>query len=129
MCKKTKMWVFKPSPPRFSATEKEKTIAKAKELIAMHPKTIENVSRVEMRSNRIYLYELVEQFNKEGAVFTKPLINGKYLEYPYARITLLDSQGESCTTDFQRHNNQWMTIYSGTLTECITNIQNDDTWF
>ena len=82
-----------------------------------------------MRANRIYLYEMVEQINPEGAVYLKPLIDGKYLEYPYARLTLLDTQGESCTADCQRHNNQWMTIYTGTLSECIARMEDDDAWF
>ena len=129
MSKNQKAWVYKQSPPKFSASEKERILTKAKALIAKHPKVTEKVSRIEMRANRIYLYELVEQFNPEGAIFTQPLIDDKYFEFPYARITLLDIQGENCTTDFQRHNNQWMTLYSGTLAECITNIENDDTWF
>lgn len=129
MSRKQKVWMYKPSPPKFSAREKEKMLIKVKALIAIQPKITEKVSRVEMRANRIYLYELIEQFNTEGVIFTQPLIDDKYLEFPYARITLLDIQGENCTTDFQRHNNQWMTLYSGTLSECIASIENDDTWF
>ena len=82
-----KMWVYKPSAPKFTSMDKEKTIAKTKEIIAGHPKVSTKVSRIEMRANRIYLYELVEQFEQEGAVYIKPLIDGKYLEYPYARLT------------------------------------------
>jgi hypothetical protein len=84
---------------------------------------------VEIRGNRIYLHELVEQFKPEGAVYTKPLIDDKYLEFPYARITMQDAQGNNCTVDYQRHNNQWMTLYVGTLTECLNNIENDEWWF
>ena len=126
---KQQMWIYKPSPPKFSTSEKEKILAKAKEIITMQPKVSQKVTRIDMRANRIYLYELVEQFKPEGAIYIKPLINDKYLECPCARITLLDINGEKCTTDFQRHNNQWMTLYSGTLVECITNIENDDGWF
>ena len=123
------VWVYKPSPPKFCAAEKTKILAIIKELLAMYPKLTEKVSRVDMRANRIYLYELVEQSEPAGTRFTRPLINDKYLEFSYARITLLDTQGEKCTTDFQRHNNQWMTVYDGTLAECIANIEEDDVWF
>jgi len=123
------MWVYKPSPPRFNATEKSKLITKVKEMLSTHTKVSKKVSRIEMRSNRIYLYELVEQFNPEGAVYEKPLIEGKYMEYPYARITLLDKQGDNCTADFRRHTGEWITLYTGTLAECIESIENDNAWF
>ena len=124
-----KMWVYKASPPKFTAEAKEKILTKIKEIIAEHPKLSSKVSKIEMRANRIYLYELIEQFEQEGAVYIKPLIDGKYLEYPYARLTLLDTQDKKCTADFQRHNNQWMTLYTGTLSECISSIEDDDAWF
>lgn len=98
-------------------------------MIRTMPKLSQKVSRVDMRGNRIYLYELVEQLNPDGAKFIKPLIDGKYLEFPYARITLLDKQGNSSTADWQRHNNQWVTIYTGTYIECLTSIEKDENWF
>jgi hypothetical protein len=93
------------------------------------PKLSQKVSRVDMRGNRIYLYELVEQFRPEGSEFIKPLINGKYLEFPYARITLNDKFGDNSTADWQRHNNQWVTLFTGTYAECITGIEEDNNWF
>ena len=126
---KQQMWLYKPEPPKFAASEKERMLAKAKEIIARHPKVSQKVSRIDMRANRIYLYELVEQFKPEGAVFIKPLIDDKYLEFPYARLTILDTKGEKCTADFQRHNNQWVELYNGTLSECKSNIEDGDVWF
>jgi hypothetical protein len=124
------VWVHQAQSPKFTANEKAGIVEKVKGLIRQLPKVSKKVSRVEMRANRVYLYELVEQFRPEGAIFTKPLINDKYLEYPYARITLQDTQGENCTVDWQRHNNQWVTLpYSGTITECIDAIEHDDCWF
>ena len=128
--KKTqKMWVYKPKPPKFSTKDKEKMLAKIKGIIPAYPKISAKVARIEMRANRIYLYELVEQIDREGTAYLKPIIEGKYLEYPYARITLLDAQGEKCTADFQRHNNQWMALYTGTLSECIAQVEADGAWF
>jgi hypothetical protein len=125
------IWVYQPQSPKLTVNEKARMLAKVKELIQQQPKVSQKVSRVEIRANRIYLYGLAEQFRPEGAVFTKPLIDGKYLEYPYARITLLDNQGNNCTVDWQRHNNQWITLpqYTGTLMECIKGIENDECWF
>ena len=125
----SKVWAYKPQAPKFTSTEKAKILSKIKAAIAEFPKLSQKVSRLNMRSNRIYLYELVEQFKPEGLIYIKPLIEDKYLELPYARITLNDVQGNNCTVDWQRHNNQWMTLHTGTLSECICAIENDDAWF
>ena len=126
---KQQIWVYKPTPPKFTAADKTKILTKVKEIVSIRPKLAKKVSRIDMRANRVYLYELVEQFKIEGAVYIKPLINDKYSEFPYARITFLDTKGEKCTVDFQRHNDQWMTLYTDTLVECINHIENDDGWF
>ncbi len=123
------IWVHQLQSPKFTADEKTKILTKVNELVRQLPKISTKVSRVEMRANRIYLYELVKQFKSGNATFTKPLIEDKYLEFPYARITLQDTQGNNCTVDWQRHNNQWMTLYSGTLPECIRSIEDDECWF
>ena len=82
-----------------------------------------------MRENRIYLYNLVEPIRTEGVIFTEPLIDDKYFEFPYARITLLNSDATSCTADWQRYNDQWISLYEGTLDECLKDIENDNGWF
>ena len=123
------IWAYQPQAPKFTANEKAIMVEKVEGLIQKLKKVSQKVSKLEMRGNRIYLYELVEQINPEGAIFTKPLIDGKFLEYPYARLTLQDSEGNNCTVDWQRHNNQWMTLYAGTLPECLKNIENDTAWF
>jgi hypothetical protein len=123
-----KVWVYAPHVPTFTVQEKEKILITLKATIERLPKLSKKVSRVQMRANRIYLYELAEQFGTEGAVFIQPLIDGKYLEFPYARITLNDKRGDSSTADWQRHNNQWITLFTGTFTECIHSIEDDNTW-
>ena len=124
-----KMWVYKQQAPKFALNKKDEIIDKIKTTIKELPKLSEKVSRVDIRANRIYLYELVEQFKTEGAIYIKPLIDDKYLEFPYARITLNDANGDNCTADWQRHNEQWMTLHTGTLAECLNSIENDDIWF
>ena len=76
-----------------------------------------------MRGYRIYLYELVEQTISEGAVLIKPLIDDKYLEFPYARLTLRNVKGTVCSADWQRHNDQWITLHEGTLEECLHYVE------
>ena len=123
------VWLHQPQPPKFTTSEKTKILTIVKELIHQLQKVSQKVSRLEMRANRVYLYELVEQSKPEGAVFIKPLVDGKYLEYPYARLTLQDTQGNNCALDWQRHNNQWITLYTGTLPDCIRSIEDDACWF
>ncbi|MDR0287826.1 MAG: hypothetical protein LBI03_09030 [Clostridiales bacterium] len=123
------IWVYEPQPHKFVSNEKDEILLKIQKIIARLPKLSQKVSRVHMRSNWVYMYELIEQEKTEGVIFTKPLIDGKYLEYPYARITIHDACGSKCTADRQRYNDQWMTIYTGTLTECLNGIENDDGWF
>jgi len=123
------VWVHQPQRPKFTAGEKTKILTIIKELIQQLQKVSQKVSRLEMRANRVYLYELVEQSKPKGAVYIKPLILTKYLEYPYARLTLQDTQGNNCTLDWQRHNNQWITLYTGTLADCMRSIEDDECWF
>ena len=122
-------WSYKLQAPKFNKNEKDKMLTATQEMINELPKLSERVSRINMRSNWIYMYELIEQTIQDNVIYTKALIDGKYLEFPYARITLYDISGESCTADFQRYNNQWMAVHRGTLAECIKSIEADDGWF
>jgi len=124
-----RMWVYKPEVPKFKPREKEQLLEKVRAEVKNKEKLSQKVSRVDMRSNRIYLYELVEQIKPEGAEFIRPLIDDKYMEFPYARITLNDNRGENSTADWQRHNNQWIELFQGTLTECLSHIEEDSGWF
>jgi hypothetical protein len=64
------MWVYKPSAPKFTAPQKTQILTKTKEMIKAHSKISQKVSRVDMRANRIYLYELCEQI-KSLSLFKK----------------------------------------------------------
>jgi len=123
------VWVYQPEAPKFNAGEKAEILEKVNELIQQQPKVSQKVSRVEMRANRIYLYELVEQRNAESAIFIKPLIGGKYLEYLYARITLQDNQGNNYTVDWQRHNNNMDNTVHRNPAGMHKNIEDDKCWF
>jgi hypothetical protein len=131
MAKRNMVWVKRPDPPKFTKDEKAKILTDVKAAMQELPKVSEIVSRFDMKANRIYLYHLVEQFLPEGieVEFIKPLIDGKYIEYPYARITLNDKRAEKCTADWQRPNDEWISLYAGTLAECLKEIENDNAYF
>ena len=123
------VWVKAPEKVKLDAKAKERILEQVKKAVDCSDKLRKRVSRVAMRGNRVYLYHLVEQFISEGVVLLKPLIDGKYLEYPYARITVKNSDATICALDWQRHNDQWMTLFEGTLQECFASIENDGWWF
>ena len=129
MGKQKRQWMWVKGPPTFDASGKAKILRQVQEFINTSEKLQRKVSHVNMRGNRVYLYELVEQFIPEGAVLIKPLIDGKYLEMPYARITIDNEAVTQCTVDWQRHNDQWMSLYSGALQKCLADIDNDNGWF
>ncbi|MDR2564057.1 MAG: hypothetical protein LBC98_08985 [Prevotellaceae bacterium] len=121
------IWVKgNPTPVKLSANDKEKLKRQITAELEKYPELKKRVNRVEIKAGRIYFYELIEAKPlPQGAHYIVPLIDGKWLEFILARITIYIS---NCTLDFQRHNNQWMTIDSGTLEECIEKIENGG-WF
>jgi len=123
------VWVKGPEKARLKPNGKARILKQANEIISATKKLKRKVSRVATRGAWVYLYELVEQHKAEGVIFAEPLIDGKYLEFHYARITIRNETATNCDLDWQRHNGQWMTLYSGTLQECLEHIENNDEWF
>ncbi|PIV59462.1 MAG: hypothetical protein COS14_05865, partial [Bacteroidetes bacterium CG02_land_8_20_14_3_00_31_25] len=81
-------------------------------------------------AGRIYLHQLVEQFgwNDPDAKWLKPLIDRKYLELPYARITVLINKKFS--VDWQRHTGQWVQLAEeDSLIEALKFIDNESAYF
>ena len=117
-------------PYGFDAQAKAAIISGVTEEIKGYKKLSKKVSRIAMRSNRLYLYELCEKKNiSEGAQLIKPLIDGKHVENMYARITLHDTEGRQCTLECQRFNDQWMALCNGPLARCLNAMEIDDGWF
>lgn len=114
---------------KFDSDEKSKVITHVQKFIDGSSKLKDKVSRIEMRGHWIYFYVLEEPFLQEGAVYTKPLIDGKYFEFPYARITLNDLALTDCSVDWQRYNDQWISLYSGPLDSCLVDLEDDEGWF
>jgi len=128
MNRKNMVWVRVKEPIKISQSEKNSLMKRIETEIAKTTKIRQAVSRIEIKSGRLYLYKLYEQTRTEGVTYTIPLIDGKYLEFPYARITIYDPACRNCSLDWQRHNNQWMTLYEGSLEECIQKAEQSD-WF
>ena len=105
-----KRWLSNPKPAKLSTSDKTRLEAVVNPFIAASSELSEIVQRIEIKAGRIYLYRLHEQFGWDNpdVQFIKPLIDGKYAEFPMARITLFDTQGNICEADYQRHTGQWM---------------------
>jgi hypothetical protein len=122
------VWTGKTTPVKL--TDWDKTIIKkiVETEIEKTTKLKETVSRIQVKSGRVYLFNLYEPQIPEGAILTKPLIDGKYFEFVFARISIYDKLHKTCTLDWQRHNNEWMTLDEGSLEECIQSAEKSD-WF
>jgi hypothetical protein len=115
-------------PKKLKEYEKTRLISRVKEYISNSEKLSKTINRYSIRAGRIYLYHLVEQFgwDNPNSKFIKPLIDGKYAEFPYARISIYNNK---CTLGWQRHNEQWAELFEGTLEECFAFIDEQNQWF
>jgi hypothetical protein len=130
MSRKDMAWVRtgKKTPVKLSDWDKKMLKEKVEAEIEKTSKIKGAVSRIAIKAGRIYLFSLYEPSITEGVIFTVPLIDGKYLELIFARITLYDKTYKTCTLDWQRYNNEWMTIDEGSLEDCIRIAEQSD-WF
>ena len=128
MNRKDMVWIRVKKPIKISQWEKESLMEKIEAEIAKTTKLRQAVSRIEIRAGRVYLYHLYEPTITEGVIFTVPLIDGKYLEFPYARITMYYPPYNDCSLDWQTSDKKWMTLEEGTLEECIQKAELSD-WF
>lgn len=124
-----KIWMYHPVPQKLKDTEKLLLKSKIMEFIQTSEKLSKTINRIEIRAGRIYLYYLVEQFGWEApdAKFIIPLIEGKYDEFPYARITVL--KNGKFSLGWQRSNEKWMVIFEGTLMDCLKYLTKDIDFF
>ena len=123
------MWIRgNPKPKKLNEFQKAVIISEIDKFIAKSEKLSKRINRTQIKAGRIYLFHVVEQFGWDDpeSKFIKPLIDGKYAEFPYARITIYDN---NCTLDWQRHNEQWAEITAGSLQECLQFIDETGGWF
>ena len=124
-----KVWGQSPQSPTITAEKKAQILEEVTAIIKASTRLKKRVSRFAVLKNRLYLYKLEKLYIPKGAVYLGKIIDGKYAEHIYARITLNDSLCNNCTADWQRHNNKWITFHSGTLAECLNYIENGNGWF
>ncbi len=114
------------TPIKLSAWEKDNLMVSVKAVIDKTSRLKKYVHRIEVQRGRVYLYYLYETDVPEGAVLLKPLIDGKYLEYPLARFTIYDKGLKICTFDWQDSTDKWMVLGEGTLEECIQQAETSE---
>jgi hypothetical protein len=123
------VWVKgNPKPQKLDNYKKMTMLKEVESFIKDSQKLSKSINRFELKAGRVYFYQLVEQFGWDdpNARFIMPLIDGRYGEFKYARITIYPYE---CTLDWQRPNDQWVTIFSGTFTECLQHMDERDEWF
>ncbi|MDR3290906.1 MAG: hypothetical protein LBT10_02025 [Methanobrevibacter sp.] len=124
-----KYWSIAPAPKKpakLTKDEKIKIEAIVSEEIEKMEKLKNDVARIHIRAGRVYFYSRKEA--EEGKAYIVPVVDGKYLEFMYGRITIWDNEFKKCSLDWQRHNDKWIELDKGTLTECIRKMENND-WF
>jgi len=112
-----------PKPVKLDKKEKNKILAIVEEEIAKTTKLKKDIVRINILAGRIYLYSEWE-LKGEGP-FIGDLKTGDMIEEKYARITIFDKEYKNCTLDWQRHNDQWITIEKGSLKHCIKEAEED----
>ena len=126
---KNNKWVQgNPKPQKLSDIKKLLLKKEVQSFIESSSKLSKSINRFEIKAGRVYFFQLVEQFgwNDPDARFIMPLIDGRYAEFKYARITVYPNE---CTLDWQRHNDQWIAVFSGTFTECLHCMDERNEWF
>lgn len=120
------VWVYSPKPAKLNKYDKDLITNKVSEIIKNSSKLNRVVHRIQIKAGRLYLYHLCEQYGWDDPdnTFIKPLIDGRYNEFPLARIMIINSN----RLDWQRHNGQWIDLKEDTLEECLKFIEDDD-WF
>jgi hypothetical protein len=123
--------IWMPSSPKPQSLNQSKKLLLSNEIemfIANSPKLSKSINRFDIKAGRVYFYYLIEQhgWNDPEAKFIIPLIEGKYSEFKYARISIFKDE---CILDWQRHNEQWLTIFNGTFAECLEQMNENNEWF
>lgn len=124
-----KQWVYVPKPEKFAKDEKEAALYKITKCIEELEELKSKVKRTDMKAGRVYLYHYIEPFISNYGTLIKPLIDGRYLELPFARITFYDKKGINCSTEYQRYTREWITLKEGSLEECIIYINKNERYF
>jgi hypothetical protein len=120
-------WSKAPKKPvKLTKEDKIKIERIVKNEIEKTEKLKKDVARIQIKAGRIYFYSRKEA--EESKKYVVSLIDGKYLEFMYGRITIFDNEFKDCSLDWQRHNNSWEEMAKGSLVRCIYEME-EDSWF
>ncbi|MCF2141190.1 MAG: hypothetical protein K9W44_14115 [Candidatus Lokiarchaeota archaeon] len=120
-----RVWVHIPQPIKINDELKNQINEIVTKFIKKSEKLAKLTHKVKITRGRIYITYLYEVPLEHRARKIEPLINGKYEEFIFARITLFEEKLTHCTADWQRHNLKWYTVHEGTLEDCLKYIEND----
>ncbi len=117
-------WVYDPKPVKFTKEDKISILNELQNILTTQAEIKKKMNRIEIRAGRLYFYNWTEPHIKEtdNIKFTKPLIEGKYLEYPFARITFYSKDMVNCDVAYQRHTGKWFVLNEGTFEDCLKYI-------
>ena len=126
-----RVWTLSNKPIKCDSSKKTYLLKRVNTFIETTQKLSNIINRVYIRGGRIYLYYLTIPFipESDGVIFRKPLIDDKYIEYVYARITVYANDGSRCSADWYRHTNKWISMHEGTMEECLEFIEADGSFF
>ena len=115
-------------PKNWTERQKSDLINRTKQFLLTTIKLTNNIHRIKFRASRIYLIALFKVSHPEMRQDSTKLINGQYIEYNFARITVNDAGGEYCSADWQASDGKsWLTLHRGSLEECLAYVENDTT--
>ena len=114
-----------PTPKKLTDYEKSDLKEKVQEFVQKSEKLSKKVNRFEIFE--LHSYALPDGWDDPEAKFIVPLIDGKYAEFPYARITVFTN--ERFSLGWQRHNGQWIELFEDTLLGCLDYIDKDNAHF
>ncbi len=123
-----KTWVFTPLLKILDKAEKKLIIAEVQKLIPKFSK-LNIVNRIDIKGGRIYFYKLVEQLGWDDpkSQWIKPLIDGKYCEFIYARINI--NKENTYTVCGKRYNDQWIEFKTCKSLEESLDFIEKECWF
>jgi hypothetical protein len=116
-------WIEVKKPITIQQKEKEKIQQIVADALKKTNTLKVGISRITIRSGRVYLYKWCDPAASEEFEFIQPPLNRKDLEYLLLRISIYNRNCTNCSLDFQRHTGQWMTVNQGTLEECIAHAE------
>lgn len=125
-----RIWTLSNKPIQFSDALKEEFSKRVNELLKQTKKLARVSSRIHIHGGRIYFYYLSEAHLPENGIYVgKKLIDGKYQEWVFARITIYDRNGDHCTADWQNSSLRWHVVHEGSLENCLQFIETDQWGF